>query len=138
MRNRLPTQSDSLHKFQTPWEAWENVSIDFKSLVLHFRTVDSLVYIYVPKTLRKKFDPKAMKAVFLGYSRTKKAYLGQLLDNGRIVYFELGYFDETSFPFIVGVKEKWFLDQLAGPADFEAGPSDQDILLRQRILAPQL
>ena len=70
---------------------------------------------------------KLCGGVFLGYSRNKKAYLAQLLDTGKIVHFEHAYFDETSFPFIVGINEKWFKDQLAGPADFEAGPSDQDI-----------
>ena len=103
------------------------VEIPFKDLVLHFRTIGSLVYVYVPKTLRKKFDPKAMKAVFLGYSRHKKAYLDQLLDSGKIVHFEHGYFDETAFPFISGVREKWFKNQLAGSADSGAGPSEQDI-----------
>ena len=47
----------------------------------------------------------------------------------KIVHFEHGYFDETAFPFISGIREKWFKNQLAGSADHGAGPSAQDIRL---------
>lgn len=95
----------------------------------HFRTVGSLVFAYVPRNLRKKFEKRA-KAVFLGYSRNKKAYLAQLLDDGRIIHFEHGCFDETVFPFMAGVKHKWFETQLTGPChDLEAGPSEHEVRL---------
>jgi hypothetical protein len=135
VRNRLPASSDALHTFRTPWEAWEGVEVPFKNLVAHFRTIGSLVYVYVPKPLRRKFDPKALKAVFLGYSNAKKGYIAQLLESGKIVHFEHGYWDETQFPFVSGIRSQWFKDQLNFNEHVSAGENDLNLSLSDDLIS---
>ena len=33
-----------------------------------------MVYVHIPKSLRRKLDPKSQKLLFVGYSETQKAY----------------------------------------------------------------
>jgi hypothetical protein len=54
----------------TPFEAWHKV----KPSIAHLDVFGSDSYMHVPKELRKKWEPKSRKGLFMGYSETNKAY----------------------------------------------------------------
>lgn len=53
-----------------PFEFWYGRKPD----VSYFRIFGSFAYVYIPKSLRQKLDPKSHKLLFVGYSETQKAY----------------------------------------------------------------
>jgi hypothetical protein len=40
----------------------------------YFKTFGCMTYACMPKDLKKKFDPKSMKTIFMGYNSISKAY----------------------------------------------------------------
>jgi transposase InsO family protein len=54
----------------TPFEAWYKQ----KPSVSHLRVFGTDAYVHVPKELRKKWEPKSKKGIFMGYSACSKAY----------------------------------------------------------------
>ena len=67
IQNRLSTRVQ--HR-GTPFEAW----FGHKPDISHLRIFGSTCYMHIHKTLRTKFQPTAIKCVFVGYSDTQKAY----------------------------------------------------------------
>ncbi|PNF38679.1 hypothetical protein B7P43_G18349 [Cryptotermes secundus] len=56
---------------KTPFELWFNKSCDPKSLNAVF---GSDVWVYIPKQLRKKWDMKSKKGIFVGFGENTKRY----------------------------------------------------------------
>jgi hypothetical protein len=54
----------------TTFESWYGRKTD----VSYFRIFGSFAYIHIPKSLRRKLDPKSQKLLFVGYSEKQKAY----------------------------------------------------------------
>lgn len=65
--NRTPTQS---LKYKTPEEIWSGQ----KPKVGHLRIFGCEAMIHLPKEKRRKWDPKAQKAIFVGYCDHTKGY----------------------------------------------------------------
>jgi hypothetical protein len=65
--NRSPTRSIG---GKTPEEIWTGRKPNLK----HLRVFGSTVMVHVPKVKRKKFNPKALKGVFVGYCENTKGY----------------------------------------------------------------
>ena len=57
-------------KNKTPEEVFSNK----KPEVSHLRIFGCLVYVRIPKEKRKKLDPSGKKGIFVGYSKSSKAY----------------------------------------------------------------
>ena len=67
LKNRCPTRAiDEM----TPYEVWNGV----KPKVEHLRVFGCDAYAHIPKDERGKFDAKARKCIFMGYSRETKGY----------------------------------------------------------------
>jgi hypothetical protein len=65
--NRTPTRSN---KWRTPLELWNGTIPD----VSYFRVYGCKAYYHVPDHNRRKLDPKAREAVFVGYEPHSKGY----------------------------------------------------------------
>ena len=65
--NRCPTKA---LKKVTPFETWYSR----KPTVAHLRTFGCIAYAHVPKEIRTKLDDKAVKCIFVGYSKESKGY----------------------------------------------------------------
>ena len=57
-------------KNKTPEEVFSGKKLE----VNHLRIFGCLVYIHIPKEKRTKLDPSGRKGVFVGYSKSSKAY----------------------------------------------------------------
>lgn len=66
LQNRLPSKSVDV----TPYEKWHGR----KPRLDHLRVYGSSAWIHIPSVKRGKFDGKAQKLVFIGYSDQHKAY----------------------------------------------------------------
>jgi hypothetical protein len=58
------------HKGVTTYELW----IGRKPSTGYFKTFGCMTYACMPKDLRKKFDPKSVKTIFVGYNSNFKVY----------------------------------------------------------------
>ena len=67
LKNRSPTKCLG---FKTPFEAL----FGFKIEMSHLRVFGSKAFAHIPKTHRKKLDPKAIKCIFVGYGTEFKDY----------------------------------------------------------------
>ncbi|CAL8996654.1 unnamed protein product, partial [Prunus brigantina] len=65
--NRLPSR---ILGSKSPLEILKNRKIDLS----HLRVFGCLCFVHVQATQRDKFDPRAARSVFLGYSSTQKGY----------------------------------------------------------------
>ena len=54
----------------TPEEAFSGTKPD----VSHLKVFGSSVYVHIPKDKRSKLDPSSKKGIFVGYSKSVKAY----------------------------------------------------------------
>lgn len=66
VQNRMPSRSVD----KTPYELWTGTPPDLADL----KVFGCEAYVHVPDAKRKKFDPKAKKLVFVGYSTQHKGY----------------------------------------------------------------
>lgn len=66
VNNCCPNKSSN----KTPMELWNKK----KPSVAHFRIFGCTVYFHVDKSQRNKLQPKSRCGIFLGYSRSRKAY----------------------------------------------------------------
>lgn len=66
VQNRLPAKPIP----NTPFECW----FDRKPSVGYFRKFGSECYVHVPDEKRRKLDPKALRAILVGYDDASKAY----------------------------------------------------------------
>lgn len=55
---------------KSPCDLWYNKQMDFD----YFKVFGSVVYVHIPKQKRQKFDKKAEKCLFVGYSETTKGF----------------------------------------------------------------
>lgn len=55
---------------KTPFELWHGK----KPNIDNFKVFGSEVYVHIPKQKRQKWDPKAVKGMFLGYAENSKGY----------------------------------------------------------------
>ena len=67
LRNRSPS---SFLNGRTPFEYW----FKRKPNVSNLRVFGCVCYVHIPESQRRKFDPKAYKAVFVGYPNGTKGY----------------------------------------------------------------
>lgn len=65
-QNRLPSRVVE----RTPYEMWTGSKPD----LTRFRVFGCAAYVHIPDSKRKKFDPKAQKLVFVGYSDHHKGF----------------------------------------------------------------
>ena len=65
--NRSPTSS---FQGKVPEEKWSGLKVN----VSHFRIFGCISFAHVPEELRKKFDARSEKYIFIGYSEQSKAY----------------------------------------------------------------
>ncbi|UYV70659.1 hypothetical protein LAZ67_8000192, partial [Cordylochernes scorpioides] len=89
LKNCTPTKNDNM---KTPIEKWTG----HKPSVAHLKIFGSLAYYYIPKNQRNKFDSRARKGIFTGYSRQRKAYRIYDPQDGKIHEVQTVKFDENS------------------------------------------
>ena len=82
LHNRSPTKA---FDGKTPYEAWTGSKPDVSDL----KCFGCTAYAHIPKSERKKFDPKAMKFVFLGYGTDTKAYHLFDMERQRVIYTQM-------------------------------------------------
>ena len=71
LTNRLPTK---ILQFQTPLSTLNTFTPVPSSHSLPPRIFGCVVYVHLPSRTRTKFEPRAVKCVFLGYGTTQKGY----------------------------------------------------------------
>ena len=71
LTNRLPTKVLNL---QTPLQTLQQYTKVPPPLTILPRVFGCTVYVHIPKTNRTKFDPCAIKCVFVGYGINQKGY----------------------------------------------------------------
>ena len=86
LRNLCPTKAV---KGMTPVQLWSGM----KPVVGHLRPFGCPAYVHVPKSNRDKLDVKSSRGIFLGYSRTSRAWrvwdiASQSIIESRDVIFE--------------------------------------------------
>ena len=71
LTNRLPTK---ILQFQTPLATLNTFTPIPSSHSLPPRIFGYVVYVHLPSRARTKFEPRAVKRVFLGYGTAQKGY----------------------------------------------------------------
>jgi len=77
---------------ETPYEIWHGKKADLS----HLRIFGSEAYEYIEKQFRKKFDPKAKKALFVGYQNDSRNYRVYDPTTRKISVSKNVYFNEDS------------------------------------------
>ena len=91
LRNRCPTRS--LHRGTTPYEIFYGK----KPLLQNLKVFGCIAYAHIPSQLRSKWDAKAKKCIFLGYSEHEKAYRLLDISNSEIIISRDVKFNEREF-----------------------------------------
>lgn len=103
-QNRLP--SKKIPGF-TPFELWTGQKPDLK----HLKVFGCLAYAHVPDQLRRKWDPKSERLMFIGYSNTVKGFKLINPQTRKVIYARNVIFKEN---------EMWMTSQTeTRSADFE-------------------
>ena len=68
-----------------------------KPTLTHLRVFGCCAYALVPKEKRKKWDPKAIKCIFVGYEESSKAYRIYDSSSNKIFISRNVDFDENYF-----------------------------------------
>jgi hypothetical protein len=87
IRNRCPAAGID----RTPWELFSGQVPD----LAHLRVFGARAFVHVPKSCRKKLDPRSDEGVFVGYDSQSKAYRVLLADSSKIVVSRDVVFDES-------------------------------------------
>lgn len=114
LQNRLPTRAVQ----RTPYELWTGQKPDFKQL----RVFGCQAYVHIPDAKRKKFEPKAEKLIFVGYSEHHKGYRFLNRNTDRIIISRDARFVELGN----GSEQREAADKLNGaeePVEVDAAPS---------------
>ncbi|KAL2246003.1 UNVERIFIED_CONTAM: Retrovirus-related Pol polyprotein from transposon TNT 1-94 [Sesamum indicum] len=90
--NRLPTP---ILKWKTPYEILYNKPVDYS----HFKTFGCLCFATNNLPNKTKFEPRAMKCVFLGYAMNQKGYKVYDLDKRITLVSRDVRFQENVFPY---------------------------------------
>lgn len=77
IQNRLPARDI----VKTPFESWYG----HKPSIKHFQRFGSKCYTFVPDERRRKLDPKAIQAIFVGYDLASKAYRVYVPATGKVI-----------------------------------------------------
>jgi transposase InsO family protein len=89
--NRTPTRSN---QWRAPLQLWDGTKPD----VSYFRVYGCKAYYHVPEHNRRKLDPKAREAVFVGYETLSKGYTLWDRRSRTFISSRDVTFDEASFP----------------------------------------
>jgi transposase InsO family protein len=89
LRNRSPTHT--LKRGETPMEIWSGA----KPSLHNIRVFGCICFAFVPKEKRQKWDPKAVKCMFLGY--THNGYRVENLQTGMVLITRNVIFEENIF-----------------------------------------
>jgi transposase InsO family protein len=89
--NRTPTRSN---KWRTPLELWNGTIPD----VSYYKVYGCKAYYHVPDHNRRKLDPKAREAVFVGYEPHSKGYTLWDSHSRSFISSRDVTFDEKTFP----------------------------------------
>ncbi|KAM2677793.1 hypothetical protein EV1_004297 [Malus domestica] len=87
LQNRCPITSV---KGKTPFEAFTGRKPGIK----HLRMFGCICYTHIPSQLRKKFDEKARKGIFMGYGSCEKGYRVYDLQSKKIILSRSVVFNE--------------------------------------------
>ena len=90
LRNRSPSSYLSGH---TPFEFWYGHKPDVSNL----RVFGCVCYVHIPDSHRRKLDPKAYKAVFVGYPTGTKGYKVFNIASGKFFRARSVLFSESKF-----------------------------------------
>ena len=89
LRNRSPVSGQD----KTPFELFFNIKPD----VSHLRVFGCVAYAHVPKQLRRKLQPTALRGIFVGYQPDSKAYRILLDGTKKVVISRDVTFNESAF-----------------------------------------
>ncbi|PRQ17191.1 putative RNA-directed DNA polymerase [Rosa chinensis] len=87
--NRLPS---SVLNFKSPFEVLKGRKVD----ITHLRVFGCTCFVHVQSNHRDKFDPRAVKCVFLGYSSTQKGYKCYNSQTRKLFVSRDVHFDESN------------------------------------------
>lgn len=87
LKNLIPTKANGE---RTPIEIWEGR----KPTVSFLKVFGCVAYYYIPKQIRSKFQPKAEKGIFIGYSKESRGYRVYNIENSRIYAVRTAKFNE--------------------------------------------
>ena len=107
LHNRSPTTA---LKNKTPFECWFGKKPDVSNL----RVFGCICFVYVPDKLRKKLDPKASKAIFMGYPQDTKGYKVYELSSDKFIRSRSVTFHEQSFYSFENKDKKLVLPEIYG------------------------
>lgn len=115
---------------KTSYELWYNK----RSKVDHLRIFGSEVFVHIPKEKRRKFDPKSVKCVFVGYDGRSKAYRvwnpeSNKIEVARDVIFLL---EESVVILDVGEDEKVDEETIEVENDLEAEDNEEEVTPEER------
>ena len=111
--NRTPT---SALCNVTPYECWFGYKPDLSNL----KVFGCICYYHIPDKQRKKLDPKARKAVFVGYPDNVKGYKIMDIDTWKFVRSRNIKFMEREFhTFESEVENKWGQELVVFPKELE-------------------
>lgn len=95
LANRVPQRNQEV----TPYEAFYNKRPD----VSHLRTFGCRAWVYTPKDIRGKLQPRAQVGLLLGYGKDQKGY--RVLVKGRVISSRGVKFEEATLPSVSTPKE---------------------------------
>ena len=85
--------------------------------ISHFRTFGCKAWGWVPKALRKKWDPRAKQGIFVGFARDTPAYLVYIPEERSVLETPFCLFDESKF----GGEKPVVLESYFGEANARGG-----------------
>ena len=92
LQNRSPTKA---LKLLTPEEAFTGI----KPHLAHLRIIGCTAYCHIPDEKRRKFDPKAIPSILIGYDKQSKAYRCYDPATRKIIVSRSVRFDEMTLAF---------------------------------------
>ncbi|KAG3254075.1 hypothetical protein PI124_g1314 [Phytophthora idaei] len=91
LRNFCPTRA--INHDKSPHQIWTGK----KSLLVNLKMFGCHTYVPVQKEMRSKFDARAVRCQFLGYSEHEKAYRFEEIKSGRVLVSRNAQFMEDVF-----------------------------------------
>lgn len=88
LKNLTPTRATG---GRTPIEVWRGK----KPTVSYLKAFGCMTYYYVPKNIRSKLQPRALRGILIGYSTESRAYRVYRPDNGKIYAVRTAKFNES-------------------------------------------
>ena len=106
LTNHLPTKTLN---FKTPLYTLKTHTHVASSASLPPRVFGCVVYVHLPRRVRYKLDPRAIKCVFLGYGVTQKGYrCFYPIQNKMYATIDCDFFEHSYyFPSLILRQRKW-------------------------------